>query len=110
MGWQATGHPTVRKQRDKWTVRVDGNDTETGKHRPHHLAEIGADRCGRKPPAQTSSQCCQVELRVEPMPLTFRHDIGGAADHADSGLVVDRVRGTVETGSPSLGAGQRVVG
>ena len=51
MGWKATGHPTVRKQRDKWTVRVDGIDTETGKHRPHHLAEIGADRCGRKPPA-----------------------------------------------------------
>ena len=42
--------------------------------------------------AQTSSQCGQVELRVEPMPLTFRHDIDVAADHADSGLVVDRVR------------------
>ena len=51
MGWKATGHPTVRKQRDKWTVRVDGIDTETGKHRPHHLAEIGAGRCGRKRPA-----------------------------------------------------------
>ncbi len=34
MGWKATGHPTVRKQRDKWTVRVDGMDTETGKHPP----------------------------------------------------------------------------
>ena len=56
------------------------------------------------------SLMCQIELRVEPMPLTFRHDIDGAVDHADSGLVVDRVRGTVETGSPSLGAGQRVVG
>ena len=32
MGWKATGQPTVRKQRDKWVVRVDGIDTETGKH------------------------------------------------------------------------------
>ena len=51
-----------------------------------------------------------VDLDVEPMPVTFRHDIDGAVDHADRGLVVDRVRGTVETGSPRLGVGQRVVG
>ena len=30
MGWKATGQPTVRKQRDKWVVRVDGIDTATG--------------------------------------------------------------------------------
>ena len=30
MGWKATGAPTVRKQRDKWVVRVDGIDTATG--------------------------------------------------------------------------------
>ena len=29
MGWKATGQPTVRKQRDKWVVRVDGIDTAT---------------------------------------------------------------------------------
>ncbi len=28
MGWKATGQPTVRRQRDKWTVRVDGTDAE----------------------------------------------------------------------------------
>ena len=49
MGWKATGQPTVRKQRDKWVVRVDGIDTETGKHRPRQLgtyalAALGADR------------------------------------------------------------------
>ena len=27
MGWKPTGQPTVRKQRDKWVVRVDGIDT-----------------------------------------------------------------------------------
>ena len=37
MGWKATGQPTVRKQRDKWVVRVDGIDTATGKHRPRQL-------------------------------------------------------------------------
>ena len=49
MGWKATGQPTVRKQRDKWVVRVDGIDTETGKHRPRQLgtyalAAVGAGR------------------------------------------------------------------
>ena len=44
------------------------------------------------------------------MPLAFRHDIYGAVDHADRGLVVDCVRGTVEAGSPFLGVGQRVLG
>ncbi len=29
--------PTVRQQRDKWVVRVDGIDTETGKQRPRQL-------------------------------------------------------------------------
>jgi len=39
MAWKATGQPTVRKQRDKWVVRVDGIDTATatGKHRPRQL-------------------------------------------------------------------------
>ena len=31
MAWKSTGRPTVRQQRDKWVVRVDGIDTETGK-------------------------------------------------------------------------------
>ena len=49
MGWKATGQPTVRKQRDKWVVRVDGIDTETGNHRPRQLgtyalAALGAGR------------------------------------------------------------------
>ena len=31
MAWKASGEPTVRKQHDKWVVRVDGIDTETGR-------------------------------------------------------------------------------
>jgi integrase len=44
MGWKATGQPTVRKQRDKWAVRVDGIDTETGKHRPRQLGTYASKR------------------------------------------------------------------
>lgn len=44
MGWKATGHPTVRKQRDKWVVRVDGIDTTTGKHRPRQLGTYHSQR------------------------------------------------------------------
>jgi integrase len=44
MGWKATGSPTVRKQRDKWVVRVDGIDTETGRHRPRQLGPFRSQR------------------------------------------------------------------
>jgi integrase len=44
MGWKATGQPTVRKQRDKWVVRVDGIDTATGKHRPRQLGTYQSQR------------------------------------------------------------------
>lgn len=44
MGWKATGEPTVRRQRDKWVVRVDGIDTETGRHRPRQLGTYQSKR------------------------------------------------------------------
>ena len=44
MGWKATGQPTVRKQRDRWVVRVDGIDTATGKHRPRQLGTFASQR------------------------------------------------------------------
>jgi len=44
MSWKATGQPTVRKQRDKWVVRVDGIDTTTGKHRPRQLGTFASQR------------------------------------------------------------------
>jgi integrase len=37
MGWKTSGRPMVRKQRDEWVVRVNGINTETGKHRPRQL-------------------------------------------------------------------------
>ena len=44
MAWKATGQPTVRKQRDKWVVRVDGIDTTTGKHRPRQVGTYASQR------------------------------------------------------------------
>jgi len=44
MAWKATGQPTVRKQRDKWVVRVDGIDTATGKHRPRQVGTYASQR------------------------------------------------------------------
>ena len=44
MAWKATGSPTVRKQRDKWVVRVDGIDTVTGKHKPKQLGTFKSQR------------------------------------------------------------------
>ncbi len=44
MAWKATGQATVRKQRDKWVVRVDGIDTATGKHRPRQLGTYASQR------------------------------------------------------------------
>ena len=47
MGWKPTGEPTVRKQRDKWTVRVEGIDTETGRVRPRQIGTYPSQRAAR---------------------------------------------------------------
>lgn len=44
MGWKAIGEPVVRRQRDRWVVRVDGIETETGKHRPRQLGTYPSQR------------------------------------------------------------------
>ena len=48
MGWKTTGEPTVRKQRDKWTVRVEGIDAETGKVRPRQIGPFPSQRAARR--------------------------------------------------------------
>ncbi len=48
MGWKATGQPMVRQQRSKWVVRVDGIDTETGRHRPRQLGTFPSQRAALK--------------------------------------------------------------
>jgi hypothetical protein len=44
MAWKPTGRPTVRPQRDKWVVRMDGIDTETGRHRPRQVGTYASRR------------------------------------------------------------------
>jgi hypothetical protein len=44
MGWKPSGHPTVRRQCDKWVVRVEGFDTETGRRRPRQLGAYASQR------------------------------------------------------------------
>ena len=44
MAWKPTGKPIVRQQREKWVVRVDGIDTETGSHRPRQLGTFSSRR------------------------------------------------------------------
>jgi integrase len=56
MGWKATGQPTVRKQRDKWVVRVDGIDTESGKHRPRQLGTYASQRSALAAARSVSAQ------------------------------------------------------
>ncbi len=58
MGWKATGAPTVRKQRDKWVVRIDGIDTATGKARPRQLGTYQSQRS-----ALTAARSGQAERR-----------------------------------------------
>ena len=48
MAWKPTGRPTVRSQRDKWVVRVDGIDTVTGKRRPRQLGTFASRRSAQK--------------------------------------------------------------
>jgi integrase len=56
MGWKATGQPTVRKQRDKWVVRLDGIDTETGRHRPRQLGTYTSQRAARTAAAEFAAE------------------------------------------------------
>jgi integrase len=44
MAWKAAGHPTVQRQRDRWVVRLDGFDTETGKRRPRQIGSYPSER------------------------------------------------------------------
>lgn len=44
MGWKAIGKPVVRKQRERFVVRIDGVDTETGRRLPRQLGTYPSRR------------------------------------------------------------------
>ena len=99
MGWKATGQASVRQQRGKWVVRLDGIDTETGKHRPRQLGTYSSER-------SASAAAKQAIAEGQPGParatvgwavhrwVTSRTDVGPksrlqyewAAGHIDKGL------------------------
>jgi hypothetical protein len=53
---EATGQPTVWQQLDRWVVRVDGIDTETGRTRPRQLGTYSSRRA-----AMTASRSLEAE-------------------------------------------------
>ena len=84
MAWKPTGRPTVRQQREKWVVRVDGIDTESGKHRPRQLGTFTSRRS-----AQRAASA-----------FTESGDVG--SDHGTVGALVDRwVAGRVHVSAKS---------
>ncbi len=99
MGWKSTGMPTVRQQRGRWVVRVDGIDTESGRHRPKQLGTYPSRRAARNAAAQaTASGRERVERDMVgglvDRWVESRNDVGPtqlqqyrwAAKHIDAGL------------------------
>ena len=56
MAWKPSGQPHVRSQRDKWVVRIDGIDTETGKGRPRQLGTYTSKRAATKAASEFAAQ------------------------------------------------------
>jgi integrase len=71
MGWKATGQPTVRQQRDKWVVRVDGIDTETGARRPRQIGTYPSKRAAN---AAASSAAASGEITTNKGTLAWLID------------------------------------
>jgi integrase len=47
MGWKQISQPSVREQRGRWVVRVDGIDTTSGKPRPRQLGTYTSKRAAQ---------------------------------------------------------------
>lgn len=71
VSWKATGRPTVRQQRGKWVVRIDGIDPETGKHRPRQVGTYTSRR---------SAQAAATELAASGETAPERGTVGHLVD------------------------------
>jgi integrase len=60
--WKQTSQPTVQRHRERWVVRVDGIDTETGRRRPR---QIGTFNSRRSAQAAATSFAASGELTSE---------------------------------------------
>jgi integrase len=99
MGWKATGQASVRQQRGKWVVRLDGIDTESGKHRPRQLGTHSSERAASAAAKQSIAEGQPGPARatvgwVVHRWVASRTDVGPksrlqyewAAGHIDKGL------------------------
>lgn len=78
MAWKQSGHPAVQRQRDKWVVRVDGIDTESGRRRPR---QVGTYPSRRSAQAAASAFTAAGEVAAE------RETVGHLVDQWVAGKV-----------------------
>jgi hypothetical protein len=90
----------VRKQRDKWVVRVDGIDTATGKHRPRQLGTYASQRsaltASREHRAETRRTDPNIERGLGAIPL----------ERLDRDDVADWINALANAGTLSRRSGQ----
>lgn len=96
MAWKPTARPTVRRQRDKWVVRVDGIDTETGKRRPRQLGTF---------PSRRSAQRASSSFTASGDVVGERGTVGRLVEQ----WVASRVDVTAQTRLQYEWAGERIV-
>ena len=78
MAWKQNGHPAVQLQGDKWVVRVDGIDTETGRRRPR---QVGTYKSRRSAQAAAAAITASGEVAAE------RETVGHLVDEWVAGKV-----------------------
>jgi hypothetical protein len=93
VAWKQSSHPTVQQHREKWVVRVDGIDTETGRRRPRQIGtfnsrraahdfiaagEVAAERDTVAHVVESRTSGLGIELELNVMPATS--DTTAAAD------------------------------
>ncbi|MDQ3481268.1 MAG: site-specific integrase [Actinomycetota bacterium] len=97
MGWKATGAPTVRKQRDKWVVRIDGIDTATGRVRPRQVGTYASQRSARA--AVRSGKAEQRSTERGTVSWLVRRYVAGRTD------ITQKSRESYEWAIPHIEAG-----
>ncbi|MCC6438530.1 MAG: site-specific integrase [Acidimicrobiales bacterium] len=80
MAWKAAAAPTVRQQRGRWVVRVDGIDTATGKRRPKQLGTYPTRRAANQ--AAAAAQAEGITALTDRSTLAWLVDRGVASRNA----------------------------
>ena len=62
---EPTGRPLVRQQCDKWIVRVDGLDTESGRRRQQQLGTYKSRSAGQMAAGDTGTDRRSVGFLVD---------------------------------------------